>query len=66
MDLVAEGGDAAFETPMQHTDGRTMVSLITYERNSSGPDLSLEARLVPAICSLGLEGLGRAGFDPFH
>jgi hypothetical protein len=55
MDLITEGGDAAFKTPMQHTDGRTIVSLIAYERNSSCPDLSLEARLVPAICSLGLE-----------
>jgi hypothetical protein len=62
--------EAAFKTPMRHTDGRTtqrtMVTLIGYERNSSCADLSLEARLVPAIRHMGLEWLGRTGFDPFH
>jgi hypothetical protein len=62
--------EAAFKTPMQHTDGRrterTMVTLIGYDRNSGCADLSLEARLVPGIRQMGLEWLSRAGFDPFH
>jgi hypothetical protein len=67
---IRREAEAAFKTPMHHTDGRTtertMVTLIGYERNSSCADLSLEAKLVPAIRQMGLEWLGRSDFDPFH
>jgi hypothetical protein len=75
--LVTIGGtpreaEMIFHPPdgkLRHTDGRaaerTMLNIVSYEKNCHCADQGLEARMVPSIHKMGLEWIDRVGFNPF-